>query len=184
MDIKLEQKKYRIPNGTFRMDRNANLLNMYLGAIYGQDKYVESCFYNQIYLNIKEIELKRINISELLSRAQTFIMQLSGVSNVLTSRNLLLSADKNSSRLRNCFFPNNCGDLIIEVSPGWKLLNEKKFQQYISKDNAMPFPLIFYGAGITAQEVTTLVTIDRIAPTIAKTIRIRAPNACSAAPLY
>ena len=183
-DLNVDYARYRIPNGTFYVNRTADLLNMYLGAIYGQDKYVESCFYNQIYLNIKEIELKRINISELLSRAQTFIMQLSGVSNVLTSRNLLLSADKNSSRLRNWFFPNNCGDLIIEVSPGWKLLNEKKFQQYISKDNAMPFPLIFYGAGITAQEVTTPVTIDRIAPTIAKTIRIRAPNACSAAPLY
>lgn len=183
-EAEVDYDKFRIPYGTFHMDRNANLLNMYLGAVYGQDKYVESCFYNQLYLDIRQIEQKRINTGELLSRAQTFLMQLSGVSNVYTSKNLLLSGDLGSSRLRNWFFPNNCGDIIIEVSPGWKLLNEENFQQYTSKENLMPFPLIFYGADFTAEEITTPVTTDRIAPTIAKSIRIRAPNACSAAPLY
>lgn len=180
----IDYAKYRIPNGTFYVNRTAHLLNMYLGAIYGQDKYVESCFYNQLFLNIKKIEQKRINTSELLSRAQTFIMQLSGVSNVFTSKNLLLSVDGNSSRLRNWFYPNNCGDLVVEVSPGWKLFNEENFQEYTSKESTMPFPLIFYGTGITAKEITTPITIDRIAPTIAKSIRIRAPNACSVTPLY
>ena len=180
----IDYSKYRIPNGTFYVNRTANLLNMYLGAIYGQDKYVESCFYNQLYLDIQLIEQKRINTSELLNRAQTFLMQLSGVSNVFTSKNLLLSGDDNSSRLRKWFYPNNCGDLIVEVSPGWKLLNEEKFQQYTSKESTMPFPLIFYGTGITAKDITTPITIDRIAPTIAKSIRIRAPNACSVTPLY
>ena len=180
----IDYARYRIPSGTFYVNRTANLLNMYLGAIYGQDKYVESCFYNQIFLNIKQIEQKRINTSELLSRAQTFIMQLSGVSNVFTSKNLLLSGDNNSSRLRNWFFPNNCGDLVIEVSPGWKLFNEENFQQYTSKESTMPFPLVFYGTGVVAEEVTTPITIDRIAPTIAKAIRIRAPNACSVTPLH
>ena len=180
----IDYARYRIPSGTFYVNRTANLLNMYLGAIYGQDKYVESCFYNQLFLNMKQIEQKRINTSELLSRAQTFIMQLSGVRNVFTSKNLLLSVGDDSSHLRNWFYPNNCGDIIIEVSPGWKLLNEENFQQYTSKESSMPFPLIFYGTGITAEEIVTPVTIDRIAPTIAKTIRIRAPNACSAAPLY
>ena len=180
----VDYAKYRIPSGTFYMDRTANLLNVYLGAIYGQDKYVENCFYNQIFFNIRQIELKRINLSELLSRAQTFIMQLSGVSNVFTSKNLLLSSGDNGSRLRNWYNPNNCGDIIIEVSPGWKLLNEENFQQYLSKESTMPFPLIFYGTGFVAKEITTPITIDRVAPTIAKSIRIRAPNACTAAPLY
>lgn len=183
-EAEVDYKKFRIPYGTFRMDRNANLLNMYLGAVYGQDKYVESCFYNQLFLNIKEIEQKRINTSELLSRAQTFLMQLSGVANVFTSKNLLLSGDKNSSKLRNWYYPNNCGDIVIELLPGWKLLNEEKFQHYTSKESLMPFPLILYGANFTAEEISTPVTIDRIAPTIAKAIRIRAPNACSASPLY
>lgn len=177
-------EKYRIPSGTFYINRTANLLNMYLGAIYGQDKYIESCFYNQIFLNLRQIELKRININELLSRAQSFLIQNSGIKNVFTSKNLLLYGDNDDSKLRNWYNPDNCGDLIIEVSPGWKLLNEDTKQQYISKENALPFPVIFYGTGIKHEENTTPITIDRIAPTIAKIIRIRAPNACSASPLY
>lgn len=180
----INYEKYRIPSGTFYINRTANLLNMYLGAIYGQDKYIESCFYNQIFLNLRQIELKRINISDLLSRAQSFLIQNSGIKNVFTSNDLMLYGDKNDSKLRNWYNPDNCGDLIIEVSPGWKLLNEDTKQQYVSKGNAIPFPVIFYGTGIKHEELITPVTIDRIAPTIAKIIRIRAPNACSALPLY
>ena len=62
--------------------------------------------------------------------------------------------------------------------------NEENFQQYTSKESTMPFPLVFYGTGVVAEEVTTPITIDRIAPTIAKAIRIRAPNACSVTPLH
>ena len=35
--------KYRVPSGTFYINRTANLLNMYLSAIYGQGRYVEQC---------------------------------------------------------------------------------------------------------------------------------------------
>jgi len=54
----------------------------------------------------------------------------------------------------------------------------------LSQASFTQFPIIFYGTGIIAEKVKTHVTTDRIAPTIAKTIRIRAPNACSAEPLF
>ena len=77
-----------------------------------------------------------------------------------------------------------CGDLVVEVIPGWRLFNEDNTQQYLSRENVFPFPIIFYGAGQQAQEVIIPVTTDRIAPTIAKAIRIRAPNACASSPLF
>ena len=43
--------------------------------------------------------------------------------------------------------------------------------------------LLFFGYGIKPEEVTTLVTVDYIAPTLSKAMRIRAPNACFATPL-
>jgi len=45
--------KYRIPTGKFNITRTSNLLNMYLGAVYGNARYVETCYKNQIYLNHK-----------------------------------------------------------------------------------------------------------------------------------
>lgn len=166
-DPKVDFAKYRIPTGTFYINRTANLLNMYLGAIYGQGRYVETCFHNQIYLNRKLIEDKRISFSDIISRSKEFLVQVSGVRAVQESP----------------YNPSISGDLIIEVSPGWQLLNEDNHESYTSRAALIPFPIIFYGSGIKPQRINTSVTVDRIAPTIAKAIQIRAPNACKAAPL-
>ncbi len=166
-DPKVDFAKYRIPTGTFYINRTANLLNMYLGAIYGQGRYVETCFHNQIYLNRKLIEDKRISFSDIISRSKEFLVQVSGIRAVQESP----------------YNPSISGDLIIEVSPGWQLLNEDNHESYTSRAAFIPFPIIFYGSGIKPQRINTPVTVDRIAPTIAKAIQIRAPNACKAVPL-
>ncbi len=175
--------KYRIPTGTFYINRTANLLNMYLGAIYGQGRYVEQAFGSQLYLNHKLIEQKRVGMSEILSRSQEFLMQNAGVADVYTSERLL-AGNADIQKIRNGFCPTISGDIIIELAPGWQLLNEDTQQSYTSRAGYMPFPIIFMGAGIEARQVTIPVTVDRIAPTVAKLIRIRAPNACISAPLF
>ncbi len=166
-DPKVDYAKYRIPTGTFYINRTANLLNMYLGAIYGQSRYVEACFRNQIYLNRKLIEDKLLSFEDILSRSKDFLVQISGIRNVEESP----------------YTPAISGDLLIEVAPGWQLLNEDNHDNYIARASFVPFPIIFYGAGIKPQRISTPVTVDRIAPTIAKSIQIRAPNACKSAPL-
>ena len=175
--------QYRIPTGTFYINRTANLLNMFLTAIYGQGRYVETCFSNQMYLNHKLIEEKRINMSELLQRAQDFLVQNAGIADVYTSERLL-AGNNDILKLRNGFNPSLSGDIIIEVAPGWRLQNEDTNESFTSRSGFLPFPIIFFGAGIQSSRVSTPVTVDRIAPTIAKSIRIRAPNACSTEPLF
>lgn len=176
--------KYKIPSGTFYINRTSNLLNMYLGAIYGREQYIEACFYNQIYFNVKLIDQKRISMSDILSRSQIFLMQNSGVQNVYTSESLLTANDARSEKIRNGFNIFNCGDLIIETAPGWELVNEENQQKYISNICFTPFPVIFYGTGKGPKRIEEPITTDRIAPTISKNIQIRAPNACSSFPLF
>lgn len=183
-DKEPDYSKFRIEVGTFYINRTANLLNMYLGAIYGSDKYVEGCYDNEIFLNVKLIEQKRINESELLGRAQSFLMDCAGVANAVSVKDLLKPNGTQSAGVSNWFNPNRCGDLIVEVTPGWKLLNEDNNQQYTSRVSLSAFPVIIYGAGTAAKRVSTPITVDRIAPTVAHAIRIRAPNACVALPLY
>jgi hypothetical protein len=62
--------------------------------------------------------------------------------------------------------------------------NEDTNDDRLSQAAVPAFPIIFYGVGIPAGHVQIPVTTDRIAPTIAKSIRIRAPNACTAEPLF
>jgi len=183
-DKEPDYEKFRIETGTFYINRTANLLNMYLGAVYGSDKYVERCYNNEIFLNIKQIELKRISIEDMLSRSQAFLIQNAGVANALTRMDMLLPNGNSDSKKRGWYNLKRCGDLIVEVTPGWKLLNEDNKQQYISRESAVAFPIIIYGCGVAPKRISAPAAVDRIAPTVARAIRIRAPNACSAIPLY
>jgi len=177
-------EKHRIPTGTLQMGRTTNLLNMYLCAIWGQGKYAETHFRNQIFLNRTILEQKRISLSDACNRSREFLAMLSGVRNVYTTLQLLTAGDEPTRKIRNGFNPERCGDLIVEAAPGWRLVNEDTQEQELVRASFIQFPIIFFGAGMPAERVSTPVTIDRIAPTIARSIRIRAPNACSSEPLF
>ncbi len=176
--------QYRVPTGQFYIHRSANLLNVYLGAVYGAGKYVETTFGNQFFLNKKLISKKNINMSDLLKRSQEFLLQLAGVKNVYTVHQLLTTTDAHLQAVRNGFYAEKCGDLLVEIAPGWQLVNENTHTSTLSRFGQVSFPVIFYGGSIKPQQVVTPITIDRIAPTIARAIRIRAPNACLAEPLF
>ncbi|MGN0282221.1 MAG: alkaline phosphatase family protein [Prevotella sp.] len=180
----VDYSKYRIPSGTFYINRTAGLLNMYFSALWGQGKYVEAYYGSHIYLNHKLFEGKRLSISDACQRAQEFLSMVAGVRNVFTSQQLLSNSNPEFVKVRNGFCPERCGEIIVEVSPGWRLCNEDTQQSQLSRASYTPFPIIFYGANIQAERITIPVTVDRIAPTVAKCIRIRAPNACSSEPLF
>jgi hypothetical protein len=166
------------------MTGTAHLLNMYLGGIWGQDAYVESTYQNQIFLNHKLLETRKISLGEATTRAQELVAMMQGVRNVYTGLQLLTSTSELTQKVRAGYNPERCGDILIEVSPGWKILNEDNQQTQLQRASFTQFPVIFYGAGIQADSISDHVTVDRIAPTVSKSIRIRAPNACSAEPLF
>ena len=88
------------------------------------------------------------------------------------------------NQIRSGFNVEKCGDLLIDIAPGWELVNEQNHTSTTSRVSNIPFPIIFFGAGVKAQRIQTPVTTDAIAPTIARIIRIRAPNACATEPLF
>lgn len=160
--------KFRIPTGTFYINRTAQLLNMYLSAIYGSGAWVEAYFKNQIYLSYKLIEKNKVNYSEIVQRSKDLLMMTSGVAAVLEAP----------------YDTSITGDLWVEVTPGWKICNEDTNEIYQVRNAFVSFPVIFLGEHIKAEHVETQISTERIAPTIAKCIHIRAPNACNAAPLF
>ena len=176
--------KYRIPTGTFYINRAANLLNMYFGAQWGQARYIETSYDNQIFVNHKLLEQKRLDKTDFYARSQAFLTEMAGVKSVYTSIQLQNAHNDHLLRMRNSFSPQRCGDILIEVAPGWRLQHEDTGSNRLSQVSAVPFPVIFYGGDLQAEHVKGTITTDRIAPTLAKAIRIRAPNACSAEPLF
>ena len=179
-----ENERYRIPTGKVYINRSANLLNMYLGAMYGSAQYVETYYKNQIFLNQKLIEQKNLKRLEVLHLAQDFLLQLTGIRQVYTNNQLQTADTPQLQDIRNGYNKEKCGDLMIEVAPGWQLINEETHQQTTYRLGTIYFPIILFGYNFQPQRVLSPVTADRIAPTVARAIRIRAPNACKAEPLF
>ena len=176
---------YRIPDGTFHLNRCAGLLNMYLMAIYGEGKYVDAYYNQQLYLNHKLIEKKEINAKELEEKATEFLMQFSGVNEAYSEHQILLGSWRpNTELIRNGYHRKRSGDLLIYCQPGWKVVDDNHpLQNKIVRDGYVPMPIIFFGNHIEAEKIATPITVDHIAPTLARTLRISAPHAAKSKPI-
>ena len=172
---------YRIPGGEFYTKRCATLLNMYLMASYGEGQYVEGYYGRQIFLNHKLIESKQLQLADIQDRAADFVINFSGVNEVYSAHRLLLGSwSPTVERIRNGFHRKRSGDLLIEVLPGWTLMNDNGKTGQVIRYGQVPTPLILLGPGIKAEVISTPVDVRRIAPTLGSAMRIRAPNACTA----
>lgn len=184
-DIKEYEADFNhVPTGTFYINRTAGYLNMYLAAIYGAGQYVEAYHENHIYLSHSNLDRKHIRLSEVLEHCREMLLMSEGVHEAYTEPWLAENADSYTKMLREGYKRKVSGDIIVEVAPGWKILNEDSKTYKPQHLTGYAFPVIFYGGGIAHETVSTSVTSTQIAPTICKSIRIRAPNACKSSPLH
>ncbi len=176
---------YRIPSGEFHLNRCSALLNMYLMAIYGEGKYVEAHYDQQIYLNHKLIEQKGLLLPDIQNKSADFLMQFSGVNTAYSEHRLLLGSwCPEIEQIRNGFHRKRSGDLLVSVLPGWTIINENNpSNNKVMRYGYIPMPLIFFGQSIASETIETPITIDRIAPTVAQYMKIRAPNGSKAPPI-
>ncbi|MDE6173862.1 alkaline phosphatase family protein [uncultured Bacteroides sp.] len=170
---------YRIPGGEFYPNRCATLLNMYLMATYGEGQYVETHHNGQIYLNHKLIENKQLDLAEIQDKSADFLIQFSGVNEAYSAHRLLQGTWSPQIELvRNAFHRKRSGDLLIDVLPGWTIVEENNANNRVVRHADIPAPLIFMGGGVKAETIKMPVDVTHIAPTLSGVMRIRAPNAC------
>ena len=174
-------KLFTLPAGELKMERSCALLNMYLGALYGKDNYVEGSYLNEIYLNHALVEKRQMKMTELLDRCTEFLSLVSGVKRVHTSLALLSGAA--DVEVRGSYNADRSGDLLLEVAPGWTLVDERWGERVYYNRTHVPVPILFYGGGLSAQYQRQPVPVESIAATVAHILRISAPNACNSQPM-
>ena len=172
-------KDARLSGGDFRPDRCEALLNMYLMAIYGRENWVKKYYNEQIFFDRKLIEEKKIDYREFQEKAADFLIQFSGVQDVITSYQMLHGAYNEAIQLyKNGFHRGVTGDLFIELQPGWRILTEKNPTNHERvRSNAVSAPAIFFGNHLKPQKVERIIDATEIAPSVTHRLRIRAPNA-------
>lgn len=178
-------ERMKIPGGDFYPKRCVSLLNMYLMAIYGQGEWVNGYHNNQVFLNRKLIDDKQIDLKEIQTKSAEFLVQMTGVQDVVTAHTLQhgTTSDMNR-RMRNGYHRKLSGDLFVEIQPGWTVKHDSSNSRDEQiRNNAVMSPLFILGANTVPQKIEYPVKATKIAPTICSFLRIRAPNACSETPL-
>ncbi len=170
----------RIPAGYFSANRSMALLNTYLMAIYGQEKWVEGYFAKNIYLNRNLIAARKINLKEIRKTVCDFMIEFEGVQAAFESSELFdLAGDENSAsmKVRNSVHKTNLGDVTISLMPGWLEFDEK--YGFTSESSAVVSrsPFYMFGWKIKPAIVNGMYFVTDVAPTISNILKIPYPNA-------
>ena len=76
-------------------------------------------------------------------------MQFSGVNEAYSANRLLLGSwTPEIYKIRNGYHRKRSGDLVIDVLPGWTIVNENGGDNKVVRHSYIPSPLIFMGHSV------------------------------------
>lgn len=170
----------QISAGFFNADRSLALLNTYLMAIYGQEKWISGYYGKNIYLNKKKIEEKKIDLREISSYVANFIVEFEGVQSAYTAEFINHFAGDNlydeRAKIRHSYHKERSGDVIITLKTGWlEVDNQGKIINSANSVNSF-IPFYLMGKGISHTNFSDNVSTIDIAPTLSKILQIPNPN--------
>lgn len=175
-----QNETYQIPNGKFNIDRAAALINTYLMAKYGHERWILGSNNQQIYLNRLLIEKKEMKLEDLEKQVANFLMEFEGVQTAFTTtevKNWGNNMDNKMTLLRNSYNKNTSGDVQYTLQPGWAVTDSNgKVVCKLSEMNATA-PIFFWGMNLKGGQIQDNCNATDIAPTLCKILNVPFPNA-------
>lgn len=178
-----DDERWAIPHGEFSPRRAMSLLNVYLIALHGNGEWVNGFHDKQIYLNQTLAKEKGLNIETLRTDVASFMTRMSGVVDAYSIDDVInLKAGVNPQATRNNTVIDNAGDVIITVAPGWQIVDSGSDLEFpmVERSGTITAPGFILSPSIKSEIIDTPVDARIIASTIARCLRIRAPNGASA----
>lgn len=180
-DAVIDDRKYRIPTGEFSMKRAKSLLNSYLSALHGNAEYIGTFKNNQLYFDHSLLEEKRLDVSDVVADARSFLSKMSGVDEAFTLYDILSPSTEREELLRLKVDPKRSGDIYVTFNPGWNVLEDLEYPVNVKPVRETPVltPAFILSPGMMPETINTTVDAVRLAPTVASLLRIRSPNGAS-----
>lgn len=181
-----DDAKWRLNTGEFSARKALSLLNMYLIARNGNGEWVTDYDRGAFYLNRKQIEASNLNIEDMRQEAAKFLMQMTGVANAYTLDDIL-EGRRSPEQRRNTVVA-TAADVFIDIIPGWTLIDDVAEPhnplRTTVRASASVAPSIIYAPGLmNPSRIAVPVDARSVAPTVARLLRIRSPNAAGQPPL-
>ncbi len=177
--------KWRVPTGEYSIKKALSLLDMYLMATHGNADWVTGYNNKQFYLNRKLITDKGLNLANFRTEVADFLARMAGVCNVFTIDDVIAArVGADPQALKRNISVEHSGDVFVEINPGWQIVDDpslsaSKKRHGAERMNSNRIPAFILTPSISSHRIDYPVDARAIAPAIARTIRIRAPNAAS-----
>lgn len=165
--------------GVFKQVEALYILQKYLETSYGSGNWIEHSFGRQIYLNRDLIAQYNLSLPNIQDEAALFLLQLAGVSSVLTAHamNSGVFFDETKQRIAHAYNQKRSGDIYYELLPGWTEQSTDKVAQHISSFSEITHvPLLWYGWKTKAQRIHTPIATTDIIPTLTEILAIQRPQ--------
>lgn len=188
-DISEPDPKHHVPTGEYYPERGESLLNLYLMALYGSGKWVDTYYDRAFFLDRKLIKDSGLDLAEVRAKSCEFLRQMAGVTAAYTFEEILNNPGSDvAHRMHRSMVHTLAPDIFIEVSPGWKIVEKgvgKKDAPTVTvvRNNAISTPAFIMADGVEPQRIATPVDATALAPTMARLIRVSPPNAAVDMPL-
>lgn len=170
-----------IPGGYFNTARSAALINTYLMALYGHERWVDGSYDNHIYLNRLLIEQRKMDLEEMQEQVACFLMEFEGVQTAYTVSQLRALAPDEwnmSNKLQNSCNIRTCGDVIFTLQPGWVVADEHNQPIDRIQETNPTVPFFLWGMNIGNRRVDDMISATEIAPYLCHRLFAPFPNAC------
>lgn len=182
-----DDEQWRIPYGEFSTRKALSLLNMYLMALHGNGEYVAGYHAGEFFLNHKLLKERELDAAAVRDEAAAFLLRMTGVESAHTIDEIARGhAGANAEALRRNTDLQSGGDIRITVLPGFDLIDD---YNNITDPQRVPqaqravgttAPVFIMAPALAARRIDTPVDARRVAPTVARLLRIRSPNAAGA----
>ncbi len=174
----------KIPAGYVDENKMLSDLKKYLFTNYG-DTLVLSYSNQQVFLNQKTIETKKLVLQQVQDDVVSFIQKMENVSEVLSATTLNNNQFTEGSRylMQKGFNAKRSGDVLVNYAPAYM-----DYPHY-GTTHGSPYsydthvPLIFYGWNVKQGSTTEQIYITDIAATLAMMLNIQFPNGCTGKPI-
>lgn len=185
---KPDDVKWGMPTGEFSAAKAVSLLNLYLSAKHGSGEWVAGYHNGQIFLNGKLVKDKNLDIKDLRTDASDMLTRMAGVSRVWTIDDIIAGrAGTNPDALKRNTQVDYAGDLFLEITPGWEIVTvdpiTQKENRSTMRTGLMTAPVFMLSPQLKSERISAEIDARAIAPTVARQLRIRSPNAAELPPM-
>jgi len=174
----------KIPAGYINSNRAEDSLKAKLFKQYG-DSIVLSYSNQQVYLNYKIFERKKVNSPALEKMVADFMLTTKGVSSVVTAtalKNNYFPSGINHL-IQNGYSQKRSGDVAVNYEPGWVEYEKEGTTHGAPYTYDTHVPLIWYGFNVKSGSSDESFNITDIAPTISLLLNLPFPNGCTGKPI-